>query len=288
VRIGKPAGTLKAPKGAKTDAILRLMEQHGALQPSVIAPQTGLCGKEVSSRISMLISQGRVKREIGDDGRGRVRFVSWTIAHLSDAPREPEPQQTWSVPEMWRCWRTPAEQALHDELLAVVNAGPTAPATNRNDQIDRKLASPFTQVIVRAVNEGWVRVVSHCMDDEPPRRRGKAAVKAASTEPTECAEHDDEAPQTALPTPPVAAIAKPAPPATVEPTKRERTVVRTTRQPLLQPAIIDAPPELVAQHVGRRATGEIRPDAARSRCNGRCSKSSADRTMIIPSRPRVL
>ena len=244
MRISKPAGAIKAPKGAKTDAILRLLEEHGVLQPSVIAPQTGLCGKEVSSRISMLISQGRVKRETGDDGRGRVRFVSWTIAHLADAPREPEPQQTWSVPEMWRCWRTPEEQALHDELIAVVNAGPAGPELAAS-QKDRKLASAFTQVIERAVNEGWVQVRSHCMDDEPPRRRGKGVPKALATDPSEGTELTDEVAQTIRPVP--ASRPKVTPPLT------PRVATRSIHQSLLPAPASEPPPELVAQHVGRRA-----------------------------------
>lgn len=104
--MGTPSH-VKLKKGVKTDAILHLLEAQGASLLAVLAPQTGLMPKEVSSRVSMLVSQGRVVRERGDDGVQRVRFLGWKIKHSRVVVPEPEQEipmleQVWGIPAVAR------------------------------------------------------------------------------------------------------------------------------------------------------------------------------------------
>lgn len=195
-------------KGAKTEAILRLLEARGVSQPSAIGPLTGLSAKEVSSRISMLVSQGRVARERGTDGVQRVRFVSWTIHHS----RVVEPTPLPEVPYLQHLWGPPgaaqlialADAVAEDARISASLHAATAAAP----------ATPFVQVLLRAKTEGRVRVYTHCFadldDDESEAGFSSRAERMAQRMAPAVAAPVVAAPVETLPVMPGAVVAKAA------------------------------------------------------------------------------
>ena len=152
-------------KGAKTEAILKLLEAQGVSRPSAIGPQTGLSAKEVSSRISMLVSQGRVARERNEENVQIVRLVGWDIQNS----RIMEPEAVPEVPMLQQLWGLPHAAQLIALADAVAEDAKSTPSGQRT-RIMPPDASPFVQVLLQTRVGGRVNVYTHCLaDDDEPR-----------------------------------------------------------------------------------------------------------------------